>query len=233
MNHNTFIAATFLIVLLLLAFLCIFDLAGGNVTISGIGDLLIGVATVIGATAAIVALDTWKKQRDADLAKRMATALYQYKLSLNRIRVPYLIPEDTLLAGQEGVDLKDLNFARLLRWRRSRATLQEVEALLAEADLHWPRQATDAFSDVLKVDEELFFAIQRLSVLITRELEDSDQLRVGHITEATWTERLDAQMPERLRLDALLEDTFAASDEMRQKIDASFGRIEAFVRDRI
>lgn len=230
---NTHIAAAFLAVSLLLLALCVYDLAGGDVTVAGVGNLLTGVATVVGATAAILALSTWRKERDAALAKKLAAALYQYRLSLHRIRSPFHIPEDGLNSAEDENGHFDLNTARLVRWRHSRIRLQEVEALLSEADLHWPRKATDAFADVSEIEKELADAVLRFGILARRQTDDDERLGAQKLNSATWGQRFDTRSPEVLGLKARLEDTFSQSDEMRNKIDAAFGRIETFLRSRI
>ncbi|MCF6431934.1 hypothetical protein [Leisingera sp. MMG026] len=205
----------------------------GHPMIEAIGSIVTAGAAIIAAWAAMNGLSTWKKERDADFAKALAAEMYRYRQSLHAIRLPFLTPTDLEFfeAGKEPQQVDRM--VRRYRWRRSREVLNDVNALLAEAELRWPSDIASAFEPVKKIERELANDVTRYGVLESRYGALCDKQRAGQNSDEKWTKEFDKDAKERCELEGKLNDSFNDDDAFRICIDAAFVPMNTLLRTKI
>ncbi|WP_291733560.1 hypothetical protein [Leisingera sp. F5] len=198
-----------------------------------IASLVTAGAAVAAALTAYFGLTTWKKERDADFAKALAAEMYRYRQSLHAIRLPFLTSTDLDFFEEKKVPDQIDRKVRLYRWRRSREVLNDVNALLAEAELRWPSDIANAFEPVKKIEREFTNDVTRYGVLEKRHGALCDMQRSGQISDEQWNKEFDKDAGERLELEGKLNDSFNDDDAFRNRIDAAFVPMKALLRTKI
>ncbi|WP_123628171.1 hypothetical protein [Phaeobacter inhibens] len=205
----------------------------GHPMIEVIGSIVTACAAIIAAWAAMNGLSTWKKERDADFAKALAAETYRYRQSLHAIRLPFLTPTDLKIFEEREEPNQVDGKVRLYRWRRSREVLNDVNALLAEAELRWPSDIANAFEPVKEIERELAKDVTRYGVLEIRYGALCEKQSAGQISDEQFDIEFDKDAGERLELGGKLDDSLNDDDAFRNRIDAAFVPMKALLRKRI
>ncbi|MGR1581186.1 hypothetical protein ACSSNL_06920 [Thalassobius sp. S69A] len=188
--------------------------------VTALGTLLAGGAACAGVLVAGFGLDSWRRERDSDCAKRLAAVVYSHRLALLQILHPWPTQDET-----DQFELEPLEVTSKIlhqRWSQSRRKLDEVNACLAEADLRWKGKATKAYESVLEHDQVLFRLIGELR-RIEMKLADLDgrQELSGLDSEEQWKKR-DEYFEIQLNLKDKLMDTFDESRGSRKAVYRAF-----------
>lgn len=189
-----------------------------------LGTLLAGCAAFWGAFSAHQGLDAWKKEKDSELAKRLADVTYQHRKSIHHIRFPVVSEKEQELLQKEHEG--EFSSAMLLRWQNSRKKLEEVEALLAEGDLRWKNAATEAYKPVLDVDTKIIREISLLGITEKR-------LKYEELNRVSNHEKYDNLFAQAIRLKGQLEDSFSDTDELRSEITIAFSEITNLLKEKL
>ncbi|UWQ11502.1 hypothetical protein K3X41_02030 [Aliiroseovarius crassostreae] len=187
-----------------------------------LGTLLAGSSTVVGVIVALCGLKTWKKERDADFAKRYAGELFKYRRILHQIRRGYLTKSDIELLQDAEIPNQVTDKVRLLRWRFSREVFEEIEAMQGEAELRWQGDAERAFRPIAEIESELAKDVLGLGVLNRRLEENNTSNRNERMPDEQLEEGWNKNEAELNRLQNKLNDGENEQDETRARIEEAF-----------
>ncbi|UWP89518.1 hypothetical protein [Aliiroseovarius crassostreae] len=190
--------------------------------VTAFGTLLAGSSTVVGVIVAWCGLKTWKKERDADFAKRYAGELFKYRRILHQIRRGYLTKSDIELLQDAEIPNQVTDKVRLLRWRFSREILEEVMVMQAEAELRWQGDAECAFRPIAEIESELAKDVLDLGILNRRLEENNTANHDKRMSDEQLTEWWNENEAELKRLTNKLNDGENEQDETRARIEEAF-----------
>ncbi|SLN13924.1 hypothetical protein TRL7639_00180 [Falsiruegeria litorea R37] len=108
-----------------------------------------------GAYSACRGLETWRKERESDLAKRLAAAIYQYRKSLLEITHPDVSPEERQLENGPQENLGPNYFVYWFRFGKTKVPLKAVEEILAEGELRWGSEIYRMFEPIEQTERNL------------------------------------------------------------------------------
>lgn len=127
-------------------------------------DVILSFATLLGASAAFwgaytahSGLGTWRKERDADLAKRLVAAIYRHRTSLYEIFRPDTFADDHFPSGMH-FDPNDRRLTADVASSRHAAAKEkraDVEPLLAEAEIRWRPKVVALYAGINSVELEI------------------------------------------------------------------------------
>lgn len=138
---------------------------------SALANVAMAGAAIGGAVAAFRGLNAWKNQSiwaaDNELARKILIALYRYRDSLYAVRHPAMYEAEMKVEDEDRASLSDseirqrgtiLAYAR--RWERHLPFVNELDALLVEADAVWGKELSEKVLHVKELERELFSYIR-------------------------------------------------------------------------
>ena len=193
------------------------------------GTLLAGGAAVVGVIVAGCGLNTWKRERNSDCAKRLAGAAYQHRLALIAVIHPWITQEEKdrfELSECTEITAKVLTY----RWQKSRRARVDVETVLAEADLRWDEKASHAFTTVKNLEVELLRRIGELS-RVERSLQEIEIRRNpdGDFSKIDLEQREDLFAKQQKWISEF-EDGLTDDQGVRGEINNAFEPLKALLR---
>lgn len=135
-------------------------------------DILIAVAAAVGATVAILGLNTWNRQlkgsAEYDLARRILKIAYRLRETIKEVRHPVMwaaempdppVEEAKTMSGEEIFYYRNSR-AYQARWQKVSNVRTDLQADLLEAEVLWGDELKKRFNALFKLEHELFVAVQ-------------------------------------------------------------------------
>ena len=199
-----------------------YDLPDAPAVLSSIADVFTAFGALAVAGVTFWGINNWKRERGSDLAKAMASELYQLREDLHRVRVEFIMGSDREL--DPGLDVKKglTQDLQMLRWRHAQAELDDLRALCAEADLRWPGAVREALEAIEGMNRGLLQNVNRY------HRRDARRVDLGRKQNGD-RDRFDFAVFYAAKLKAL----GSRDDAIGKEIDAAFEAMTEFLRKHI
>jgi len=198
-------------------------------TIAIAKDVAMGLAAVVGATAAVIGLKAWRHQlrghTEYELARRLLRAVYHARDELHAVRNPLILTGEFAAARQEaGIERDDKRTAFSAeeegavyerRWKRLSSAMSDLQLEVTEAEVVWGRAVVGQLKPLRECVGELYASL----MLFLRRKQERPQGRSAN--------------PEALeRIDRII---YKISDDPDQdpftgKVARAVAQVEDFVR---
>ncbi len=155
-------------------------------------DIAVCLAATIGAVAAILGLNTWKRQNkgqlNQDLSRRILVGLFKYRDSVYGVRYPAMwshempIPPDDESKSMNPDQIRFYGVAKAYqgRWDKVSAQRASLYADLIEAEAIWGERLRELFKVLFSLEHELFMSIK---IYLETTNPDTPELRRSALTE--------------------------------------------------
>ncbi|MDP2064034.1 MAG: hypothetical protein Q8J98_13140 [Phaeovulum sp.] len=191
---------------------------------SVIADWVVAIAALLGAIAACLGVNTWKKQNEwqanRDLVQRLVIALGVYRSAVLSARRPVTdretsvgdLDSDTV---PDDVSDKGLYAAFVTRLKQIREARNELDGLFLETDAFWKPAIRSKFEAITKQEIDLTLGVDNL--LNSLREDDPDTAR-------GFAELIDERV---------LYDKLSDSDEFRAKFDKTLSDVHSYLAAKV